>query len=837
MGQSEKTPAKSGHRVRRGISVKLYCIAFLSLLAVGTLALASIYFSRTTESAAQRLYGESFVGILNSTRLEILLERHRRIVESMPSEVDRERLRAASDELGQIQERLAELMSSLGADGNRPSVSSLEGRIASRLPLLYSAAERVVFFAYEFAQDKAVEQADAYTRVAGEMQYLIRSYRDERLQDAQQSIAFVRSTASSLTIWVLLCAFAAVMLIGPIGLATMHKVLSRLAGITRAMVKLANNDTATKIPSREDRDEVGEMARAAEVFKDNAIQLIARGVELKQLNRRIDIALNNMTHGLCMFDVEQKLIVCNKTYVQMYDLTPELARPGTTLHAIESYRLTIGNGAIASPEQAVAASAIETNREASAYTQDLMDGRIIAVSQRPMQGGGVVAVHEDITERRRAEAKIAHLARHDMLTNLPNRVLFREHLENALLRVQPGRGCAVLCLDLDHFKTVNDTLGHPVGDELLKAVATRLTQVVPASDFVARFGGDEFAVIQQGVERPEQCSLLASRIVEAIARPYDLEGRHIVIGTSIGIAIAPNDGSNPDQLLKNADMALYLAKGDGRGTHRFFEREMDKRLQARHALELDLRKALTNGEFEVYYQPLIHLSTGKVTGFEALVRWNHPARGMVMPGQFIPLAEETGLILPLGEWVLRTACLEAAKWPQQIGVSVNLSAMQFKGRNIVQLALNALASSGLAPGRLDMEITETVLLQDETNTLAILHQLHDIGVRISMDDFGTGYSSLAYLRNFPFDKIKIDRSFTHDMLERADCRAIITAVAGLARSLKITTTIEGIETKEQFEAAKAEGCDVGQGYLFARPMPAREVAPFLARSARVSVAA
>jgi diguanylate cyclase (GGDEF)-like protein len=454
-----------------------------------------------------------------------------------------------------------------------------------------------------------------------------------------------------------------------------------------------------------------------------------------------------------------------------------------------------------------------------------------------MQDGGWVAVHEDITERRRAEAKIAHLARHDMLTNLPNRVLFREHLENAFDRIQPGRGFAVHCLDLDHFKTVNDTLGHPIGDELLKLVAVRLVEAVPKTDFIARIGGDEFAVVQTGVDRPEQCSQLASRIVELVSRPYDIDGRHIVIGASIGIAIAPNDGVNPDLLLKNADMALYLAKEDGRGTHRFFEREMDKRLQLRRALEIDLRKAIANGEFEVYYQPILYLQTGKISGFEALLRWNHPERGMIPPLDFIPLAEETGLILPLGEWVLRTACAHAAKWPQAIAVAVNLSAMQFKGRNLVQLTLNALASSGLPASRLELEITESVLLQDETHVLSLLHQLRDIGVRISMDDFGTGYSSLAYLRNFPFDKIKIDRSFVRDMLVRKDCQAIVRAVVGLARSLGITTIIEGIETKEQLAGAKADGCDEGQGYLFAKPMPEPKVAEFLAECDRVAAAA
>jgi diguanylate cyclase (GGDEF)-like protein len=817
------------------IAAKLYCFAFLALLAVASLSIASIYFSRTTENAARHLYGDSFLGLLSSTRLEILLANHRRIVERMPPEVDRDRLQSDRNELDQIKQRLLALIEDIKSQKS-VNPNSLESRIAESLPALFEAANQVAFYANEFAQDMAVEQANGYAHIANGIGRLIKDYREFRLKEAQDAVAFVSATATSLAVWVLLSAFAAIVLIGPIGLATMHRVLSRLARITQAMTQLSRNDTTTIIPSRDDRDEVGAMARAVAVFKDNAIQLIAREVELKQLNRRVDIALNNMTHGLCMFDAEQKLIVCNRTYVQMYALTPELARPGTLLQAIENFRATIGNGAIANPEQIAAATAIHA-REPSAFTQELMDGRIVAVSQRPMQDGGWVAVHEDITERRRAEAKIAHLARHDMLTNLPNRVLFREHLENAFERIQPGRGFAVHCLDLDHFKTVNDTLGHPIGDELLKLVSARLLEAVPSTDFIARIGGDEFAVVQTNVSRPEQCSQLASRIVELVSRPYDIDGRHIVIGTSIGIAIAPNDGVNPDLLLKNADMALYLAKGDGRGTHRFFEREMDKRLQLRRALELDLRKAIANGEFEVYYQPILYLQTGKVSGFEALVRWNHPERGMVSPMDFIPLAEETGLILPLGEWVLRTACQHAAKWPQPVAVAVNLSAMQFKGRNLVQLTLNALAASGLPAARLDLEITESVLLQDESHTLALLHQLREIGVRISMDDFGTGYSSLAYLRNFPFDKIKIDRSFVRDMLVRKDCQAIIRAVVGLARSLGITTIIEGIETKEQAAFAKADGCDEGQGYLFAKPMPEREVAEFLAKSERVAAAA
>ncbi len=824
-------------RIRGSISAKLYCFAFLSIIAVVAQTSSSIYFAKTTESAAHRLYDHGFLGALSAARLGLMLEQHRRIVESMPSEVDRQRVDNGRQEMEAIAQRLTELMQEIIAQTTDLAPNSLERRIQASMPALFEAGQKVAYYAYEFAQDKATEHAEDYVYVADGMALLVREYRDRRLQEAQEAIAFMLGSAKSLTIAVLICAFAAFVLIGPIGLATLHGVLSRLRDLTQAMVRLARHDNTTPIPSRADADEVGEMARAVEVFKDNAIQLISRENELETLNRRIDVALNNMTHGLCMFDAEQQLIVCNATYLQMYGLGREHGRAGTPLQRIESDRAARGTGPLASAEQLAAAAAAQAAREPSAFTQELMDGRIVAVSQRPMPDGGWVAVHEDITERRRAEAKIAHLARHDLLTNLPNRVLFREHLERALGDMRPGLGCAIHCLDLDHFKTVNDTLGHPVGDELLKAVAGRLLEAVQGSDMVARIGGDEFAIVQTGVARPEQCSELAERIVARVAQPYTIDGRHIDIGTSVGIAIAPHDGTDPDQLLKNSDMALYLSKGDGRGTHRFFEDEMDKRLQARRALELDLRSAITNGEFELHYQPIIRLDDGQVSGFEALVRWNHPQRGQIAPLQFISLAEETGLIMPLGEWVLRTACAEAATWSEPVSVAVNLSPAQFKGRNLVQVALNALASTALQPNRLDLEITESVFLQDEANILATLHQLRDIGVRISMDDFGTGYSSLAYLRSFPFDKIKIDRSFVRDMPDRSDCRAIVRAVAGLAAMLNIATIIEGIETEEQLEMAKTEGCNEAQGFLFSKPMPAREVAEFLAKRRRVADAA
>ena len=448
-----------------------------------------------------------------------------------------------------------------------------------------------------------------------------------------------------------------------------------------------------------------------------------------------------------------------------------------------------------------------------------------------MTGGGWVATFEDITEWRKAEEKISHMARHDPLTDLPNRTLFHEQMERALRRTRRDGQIAVLCLDLDHFKDINDTLGHPTGDHLLKAVAERLGQAIRETDTLARLGGDEFAIVQvEANDQPAQSAALASRLVDVISAPYDINGHHVVIGTSIGVSIAPTDGTDPDQLLKNADMALYRAKADGRGTYRFFEDDMDARAQSRRTLELDLRAAVACGQFELYYQPIQTIGTGEIIAFEALARWNHPIRGMIQPPDFIPLAEQTRLIVPIGDWVLRTACSEAAGWSRKIRIAVNLSAVQFKNRKLVESVQAALSESGLAPDRLELEITETILLHDYEGTLATLRALRNLGVRISMDDFGTGYSSLSYLQSFPFDKIKIDQSFIRELANREESMAIVRAITGLGKSLGISTTAEGVETREQLRLLRAEGCTEVQGYLFSPPCPAAEVETLLLRN-------
>ncbi|QQO17231.1 EAL domain-containing protein [Bradyrhizobium diazoefficiens] len=541
----------------------------------------------------------------------------------------------------------------------------------------------------------------------------------------------------------------------------------------------------------------------------------------------LDTALENMSQGLCMFDADGRIMLFNERYAAMLRCT-DIALAGRLL--VDVLKEEQAKGQWQGDADQFFARLVADAREGRTTT-DVVDrfGRSIRVVNQPMQGGGWVATFEDITEWLEAQAKISHMARHDALTSLPNRVLFHEQLEQGLRRTRSGDQLAVLCLDLDHFKDINDSLGHPIGDALLKEVGRRLKATVGENDTVARLGGDEFAVVQIGRSEEAAARSLAGRLVEVISAPYQIEDHQIVIGVSIGISLSPQDGSDPDELLKNADLALYRAKADGRGTYRFFETGMDARAQARRLLEMDLRAALQRNEFAVYYQPIRDVASDQVVAFEALLRWNHPQRGLISPINFIPLAEETGLILQLGEFVLRRACIDAATWPEEIGVAVNLSPVQFKNPTLIASVTEALETSGLAARRLELEITESVLLQNSETTLTTLHELRAMGVRISLDDFGTGYSSLSYLRSFPFDKIKIDRSFVSELATREDSMAIIRAVTGLGRSLGIVTTAEGVENDAQLELLRREGCTQAQGYLFSKPRPASDVASMLER--------
>ncbi|WOH85187.1 EAL domain-containing protein [Bradyrhizobium sp. BEA-2-5] len=469
------------------------------------------------------------------------------------------------------------------------------------------------------------------------------------------------------------------------------------------------------------------------------------------------------------------------------------------------------------------------------------DGTLIdlAIYSRQLMHGdqpAVLLALMDITERKRAEARLAFMAQHDGLTGLPNRSLLRQQMDEMLLHTRrSAEKVALLMLGLDNFKAVNDTLGHAVGDKLLRGVAKRLRSTLREEDALARLNSDEFAIVQGGVMRPEDAVLLARRILEAIADPYLLDGHSVVIGASIGIAMSPGDGDDSEKLLKSADMALSRAKSEFRGTFSFFEAEMDARAQSRRKTEVELRDAIQNDVLRPYYQPLIDLQSGRITGFEALVRWPHPERGMISPAEFIPVAEETGLINPLGALMLHRACMDAAQWPDDVRVAVNLSPLQFRSGNLLSVVTDALKHSGLPPRRLELEITETLLLEKSAQVLATLHALRALGVRISMDDFGTGYSSLSYLRSFPFDKIKIDQSFVRDLGANREAQAIIRSIVSLGKGLGVTITAEGVETEAELSCLRAEGCHEGQGFLFSKARPNAEIVSLL-KAQRVATA-
>jgi diguanylate cyclase (GGDEF)-like protein len=543
--------------------------------------------------------------------------------------------------------------------------------------------------------------------------------------------------------------------------------------------------------------------------------------------QKLDIAINNMTQGLLLYDSSERLIVCNQRYLEMYGLSLDVIKPGYSFRDLIVYRKQTGSfkgdvdSFCANVLRNVALGKITHN------VVETTDGRSIQIVNQPLLDGGWVTTHEDITARIISEERITHLAHYDALTDLPNRALFHDQLKQELARIAPGQQVAVLYIDIDEFKSVNDSLGHLIGDALLKSVAVSLSRCVSGTDFVARLGGDEFAIVQTAVKATADVTDLVTRVFDAIRRPYECLGHQVTTDASIGIALAPQHGADLDQILKNADLAMYAAKAAGRRTWRFFEPNMDARVKARRMLEMDLRQALIDGAFEVHYQPCVSLLDNSITGCEALLRWRHPQRGMVSPAEFIPIAEDTGLINQLGEWVLTTACAEATTWPDETKLAVNVSPVQFRSGTLALKVVAALAASGLAANRLELEITEAVLIRDDETALAILHQLRAVGVRIALDDFGTGYSSLSYLQRFPFDKIKIDRCFVNDIAEPVGSSCIVQAVVNIAAARHMTTIAEGVETQQQMELLRGLGCTEMQGYLFSAARPAADIRQLL----------
>ncbi|MCJ2103846.1 EAL domain-containing protein [Methylobacterium sp. E-041] len=540
---------------------------------------------------------------------------------------------------------------------------------------------------------------------------------------------------------------------------------------------------------------------------------------LSEQIRRCDAALENMTQGLCMFDATSQLVMVNRRYYDIFGLAASDIIIGLTHREIVKKLFQAGcyRGEITIDQLCEKTTlALQDEHPVPSY-RELADGRIIAASFRSMTGGGWVATFEDFTERRRNEARIAHMALHDTLTGLPNRALLHDRLSQAIARTTRTHSpFAVLMCDLDRFKAVNDSLGHPVGDALLRVVAERMQAVLRPYDTVARIGGDEFAIVLDYLDEPGAAACLAERLIEAVGKPVCLDEQTIEVGVSIGLAVADENDYSTDDLFKRADIALYEAKAAGRNTYREFCPNVGNRIATRSQLGLDMKEAIRRGEFHLVYQPIVEATTGAVVSFEALMRWQHPLQGTISPSEFIPLAEETGLIVPLGAWALQEACREALTWPKPIRIGVNVSAVQFR-RGLEEAVLSALATTGLPAHRLKLEVTESVLMQDADGVLACLHRLRALGVVIALDDFGTGYSSLSYLRRFPFDKIKIDRSFIRDIAD-PDAAAIVRAVVGIGERLGMGIVAEGVETVDQLKLVRQEGCTQVQGFLFSRPL-------------------
>lgn len=567
-----------------------------------------------------------------------------------------------------------------------------------------------------------------------------------------------------------------------------------------------------------------ERRRLAEAFQEQTLRFRA--------------VLDHMSQGVCFFDAETRLLVSNRRYAEIYGLSPAQIRPGMSLKEIVDLRALVGSDPAMSYEDYINwVPSRDSVNSPTGMVVELRNGRSVAIRHQPLADGGYVATHEDITERRSAEAQIAHMAHHDALTGLPNRMLFRDRLQQALARISRGQNCAVIYLDLDHFKTVNDTLGHPLGDALLRAVGERLSRSLRQTDTVARLGGDEFAIVQTDIRDAANAVNLAERLVNDLGAPYDLDGHQVVVGPSIGIALAPLDGADPDQLMKNADLALYNAKMAGRGRYACFNPEMAVLMEQRRSLELELRLALAGSEFTVRYQPIVELSAGRISGYEALLQWDSPKRGTLSPSEFLAVAEEIGLAAPIGEWALRRACGDAVNWPDDIRLTINVSTEQFRKRNLKAAVETALAKSGLPASRLELEIAETTVIRDPKATRRALQELKSLGVGFALDGFGAGYSWLSHLREFPFQRVKMDASFVRDLGKNNDSLAVARAVIALCRSLGLATTAEGVETEEQLAILRAERCGEAQGRLLGQARAAGEIAegrPLLAETVSTS---
>lgn len=805
-------------RAFKTLAFKLYAILVIAVTSIIGLVFVGSYSARMTASAALHLSEDGLHGIVRASELDVLIEKHRRLVEAAPAEADRR-------QIARSRAALADIDTAVRSQIARKT-DQLAQSISRQMNELRQRAERVLMLAENFSWDAATDAVDHYITTADSIQATVRRIRARQQSAATDMVGQLLASAESLIRWGTITMLIALLVLAPMGLLVLGDGARRLKALWWAMFRIAQNDIHEPVPFLRDADEIGHMARAVQIFKDNAVALADKRSEIEQVNRFLDIALNNMARGLSMFDADDRLVICNAIYRDIYELPAHLAIPGTSWDDIALHRSDMVAKVESDIEKTVTSltdlRSVAARGDATIAHQSLKDGRIISVAIQPLDDGGWVAVHEDVTRQRQADTKIARLARYDTMTGLANRHTLREEID-ARCKTDSSRSFALLLIDLDKFKQVNDTFGHPTGDALLTAVSERLQKLTRATDLVARLGGDEFAVLQDAAVTGDAAAVLAARLIDHLSEPYFIEGQRVLIGASIGIATFPEQGTTMSDLLGHADVALYEAKSSGRGAAVIFDHTMKEAIIAERTLEDDLKRALAEAQFELFYQPILHLQTGRTIACEALLRWRHPQRGLIPPLDFIPFAEQSGLIVPIGRWALRRACQDALSWPDHIGVAVNLSAAQVVAGDLIEVLDEVLTETGLAPNRLELEVTETLLLDDEMATRETLLGIRERGVRIALDDFGTGYASLGYLRRFPFDKLKIDQEFVRDITDQHASTAIVRAVASMAKSLDMTAVAEGVETVAHLARVAAAGCTEVQGYLFSKPVPASEI--------------
>jgi diguanylate cyclase (GGDEF)-like protein len=797
--------------------VKVYASALAGLLAVAVALCAVTYFALETRNAVLALQSDAVDRSAIVGRIDELNHQQRRSVLALvavrkagSAAQDRDRLRTISDEVGDL---------------GRQANDAREIGFVRELAAL--AADAEAFARGEAPQPDIDERLARYLEQSDALDLKLQAAAQRRSNATRAAIDAMSDSSERMAFWISLITVAIVGVCVPMTVLWLARLLRRIGRITRTMHRIADCETAVDVPSTVDGDEVGDLARAVQAFKRNTMALQRNSDEIARLNGWFDLALDNMQRGLSIFDDDQRLVMCNDRYREIYDLPQELTRPGTPLSAIlDGWR----SRSVDEADRKIDVAAVLDNyRSALAEGNEfvrvhsLSNGHVVVVTYRPLPEGGWVDVHEDVTDRIQTDETIKRLAHNDRLTGLRNRTSFLDYLAGLLAERAGSEVIAVVLIDLCNFKRVNETLGHKAGDEVLKVLAQRLTSLGVAGASLARISGDGFGLVQSGVLASDAV-VSAQDICARVTGPVDIDGVSVDINVSAGVALAPEHADTVDALLQRAEIALFQAKHGSHSTVEVFDPSLENALRERQALEADLKLAFDLGQLELYYQPIVDLSTRRVASFEALMRWRHPTRGMVPPTCFIPLAEELGLIVKLGQWAIEQACRDAATWPEHVGVAVNLSAAQFQTGDIHRIAYGALRAAGLAAARLELEVTESLLLRDETRTRRSLSRLKAMGVRIALDDFGTGYASLSYLRSFPFNKIKIDQTFVRDLPRDADCNAIVRSVVALARMLGMRTVAEGIETAEHLAQVLAAGCDEVQGYHFSRPVPAQYVA-------------